>query len=345
MYIFVRSSETSISSEQISPGLIVGHFLNGRGRVAFVRCMIAHWVRIIVNLQAAKAMLPKYKMGSGHMAISQVIQPKIESVGSMRVRRLLPAPKRQMVGPFIFMDQGGPLEVPNSPSAGVGEHPHAGLSTFTYLLAGNGFHRDSAGHISAISLGDIALMTAGSGITHEELPDPDDQSATLPIYFIQMWLALPDDREDMTPAFELHHKASLPVIETLGCRATVIMGTAWGETAPTTCFVETVFADIQVSAHGKIPIPSKCAERAVYLLEGTAQLDGLELEQFALTVLTAGSESILSSEQGCRLILLGGEPFPSPRYIAGSFVGSSNEKINQWARNYQSGDFPSIKGL
>lgn len=261
----------------------------------------------------------------------------------MQIRRVLPSPQRQMVGPFIFMDQGGPARLPNSPDSGVAEHPHAGLSTFTYLLAGRGLHRDSAGHSAIIETGDIALMSAGSGITHEEKPDPNDPSETLQNYFVQMWLALPDEYEDMSPAFELHKAGSLPSITSKGGSVRLLMGDAWGETAPTTCHVETVFADIQLEENGKLNIESSCPERAVYMLEGRSVINGVQIEQHTLALLEPGGQPEISSVEGGRAILLGGSRFPTHRYIRGSFVGSSLEKLALRLEEYKSGKFPAIE--
>ena len=277
------------------------------------------------------------------MTISEILSPTVTSLGPMKIRRVLPAPERQMVGPFIFMDQGGPQALPRSPDSGVPEHPHAGLSTFTYLLAGRGLHRDSAGHSAIIEAGDIALMSAGSGVTHEEVPDPNDESSTLESYFVQMWLALPNALEDMTPTFELHKAASLPAVSYQGGRVRLLMGTAWGKTAPTTCYVETIFADIELQKYGKLHLECSCAERGIFVLEGELKVGGRLVEQHSLALLEPGGQPEISSEAGSRTILFGGAKFPSPRYIHGSFVASSKHKLALRQEEYRSGKFPSIR--
>lgn len=176
------------------------------------------------------------------MSIVQVIKPVAHTLGPVPIRRILPSRHRSMVGPFIFMDQGGPLTLPNRPGGGVPEHPHAGLSTFTYLFKGTMNHADSAGNVATIQSGDIALMTSGSGLTHEELPDPTDRSPTVDLFFIQMWLALPDALEETDPAFEHYRKHELPVVAGAGATARLAMGSGWGQTAKTTCHVPTIFA-------------------------------------------------------------------------------------------------------
>lgn len=249
-----------------------------------------------------------------------------------------------MVGPFIFMDQGGPITVPYRADAGVPEHPHAGLSTFTYLMAGSGYHRDSAGHEQIIQTGDIALMTAGSGITHEERPDQSENSSTREVYFLQLWLALPDEREDMPPTFEHHPAASLPMVRMDGAELRVLIGEAWGQRAPTSAFVETVFVEMHLDPGCELPIEPDCAERAIFLLEGDATIGGVDAEPYDLNVLETGQKPVLATKQGARAILLGGASFPTPRFVAGSFVASSEQKIMQWMRDYRAGRFPTIGG-
>lgn len=276
------------------------------------------------------------------MAILQTIVPSVENLGPIAIRRVLPSSARQMVGPFIFMDQGGPVKLPNGPNAGVREHPHAGLSTFTYLLAGKGYHCDSAGHTATIEKGDIALMTAGSGITHEELPHPEDTNPILDSYFVQMWLALPDEVEDMPPAFELHRAETLPIVEFASGDARVLMGTAWGATAPTTCYVDTVFADLNFHKGTSIPIEIDCDECALFVLEGECEINGVQAVEHTLCVLDMREALTVQTKTQCRAVLLGGETFPSPRFIGGSFVASSREKILQHQQRFIGGEFPAI---
>ncbi len=277
------------------------------------------------------------------MVIAQVLKPSIETLGPLLVRRLLPAPDRQMVGPFIFMDQAGPTRLPRTSAEGVPEHPHAGLATFTYLLEGSLLHRDSAGHEAKVRAGDVALMTAGRGITHEERPNTEDLGPEHHVYFVQTWLALPDAVEDAPPAFELHQQADIPEVDFNDARAWVLIGAAWDKVAPTTQYTETVFADLDMRPGGVAPIVCSCAERALYVLEGDARLEGAPVELHTLTLLEDNRAPILSSEHGCRAILLGGAPFPSRRFIAGSFVASSEAKIEGWTRDYQAGRFPHIE--
>lgn len=249
-----------------------------------------------------------------------------------------------MVGPFIFMDQGGPLELPDGTSGGVPEHPHAGLSTFTYLMEGSVEHTDSAGNTAVVERGDVALMTAGSGITHEELPPGNiDPRQPRRIEFAQMWLALPDEVEESDPTFQHVKAGQLATVDLTGGSARIAIGTGWDATAPTTTHTDTIFAELNVTAGGTITIEPAWEERALILLDGDAAINDRPMKPFDLPILDASTSVRLSSSTGARLLLFGGDRFATDRYIAGSFVASSADRIRQWMTDYSNGNFPRIE--
>lgn len=275
------------------------------------------------------------------MSIAQVINPKVHDLAGISIRRLLPTRSRMMVGPFIFMDQGGPMVLPST-ARGIPEHPHAGLSTFTYLIEGSMRHEDSAGNKGLVRSGDIALMTAGSGITHAEQPVADE-SGEANLFFVQMWLALPDEHEEMDPAFEHFAKSSLPLFSRGGATARLAMGSMWGETAPTTCYASSLFAELHLEPGAELSIPPQYGELALMLLAGEGSVGEQELRQHHLNVLSS-TEVKLRSEKGGHFALLGGDKFPSKRYIGGNFVASSSEKLSRWMRDASGGSWPRIGG-
>lgn len=276
-------------------------------------------------------------------AVQHTIQPVPGHVGNFPIGRYLPSHTRQMVGPFIFMDLGGPVEIPARLDGGAPEHPHAGLSTFTYLMQGSVQHTDSAGHRALVERGDVALMASGSGITHEELPPVSADPAQLRrVEFAQMWLALPDEVEDMDPTFQHVRAAELPVVEFADGSARIGIGTAWDATAPTDLHTDTIFAELNVAPGGTITIEPTWEERAVILLDGDASIDDRPMKQLDLPVLESSTSVRISSSSGARLLLFGGERFASTRHIAGSFVASSPDKIHQWMTDYSTGRFPRI---
>jgi hypothetical protein len=282
-------------------------------------------------------------MATIETAIEQVITPVTHDLGDFKVNRSLPAKQRTMVGPFIFVDEFGPARLPAGRGMDVRPHPHINLSTVTYLFEGAIEHRDSIGSHAVIEPGAINLMTAGSGIVHSER-SPQALRATGPsLYGMQTWLALPDGGEEVEPAFEHMPAEGLPVVEDAGVHARVLMGTLWGKRAATRCDSPTIYADIELSG-GSVPIDADADERAVMLVGGAAQLDGQELDPFALYVLRPGHAARLTSASGGRIMLMGGEAFSTRRYVFWNFVSSSRDRINQAKADWKALRFPLIPG-
>src|SRR6476659_9779131 len=132
--------------------------------------------------------------------IELVIDQRRRSLGSFEVGRVLPFGKKRMVGPFIFFDHIGPVDLPKGlpREADVLPHPHIGLSTVTYLFAGEIMHRDSTGVEQAIRPGEMNWMIAGSGITHSERFEQARREGGR-THAIQSWVALPKGDEESPP--------------------------------------------------------------------------------------------------------------------------------------------------
>jgi redox-sensitive bicupin YhaK (pirin superfamily) len=223
----------------------------------------------------------------------QTLLPATHDLGGFKVHRTLPHRERTCVGPFIFFDQMGPARLDPGRGIDVRPHPHINLATVTYLFAGAIDHRDSLGTFATIAPGAVNLMTAGKGITHSERspaalrPDGPELSG------IQTWLALPAAKEEVDPAFEHVAKEGLPTVEADGARARVVMGSLWDETSPVTCHSHTIYADIHLVSGGAMPIDPEADERALYVAEGEASLDGVPLAPATLYVLRPGIRATL----------------------------------------------------
>ena len=277
-------------------------------------------------------------------AFEQVITPVTHDLGDFKVNRTLPARERTMVGPFIFVDEFGPARLPAGRGMDVRPHPHINLATVTYLFEGAIEHRDSIGSHQVIEPGAINLMTAGSGIVHSERSPQSLRSDGPDLYGMQTWLALPDGREEIAPAFDHVAPEALPLVEDGGASARVLMGTLWGATAATPQHSATIYADIVLGPGGSIPIDSEADERAVMLVGGEAELDGQTLDMFALYILRPGHEARLSSASGARLMLMGGQAFKTRRYVFWNFVSSSRHRINQAKEDWKALRFALIPG-
>lgn len=272
----------------------------------------------------------------------QILRPVSHDLGGFKVHRTLPHKERTMVGPFIFFDQMGPAQLPPGGGIDVRPHPHINLATVTYLFKGAIDHRDSLGTFARIEPGAVNLMTAGHGIVHSERSPADERPGGPELSGIQTWLAMPQAKEEMDPAFEHVGKEHLPVVEANGARARIIMGTLWGATSPVTCHSETIYADVALGAGGSLPIDPEADERAVYLAEGDASLDGQPLEPMILYVLRPGTRATLRSAGGGHVMLCGGAPMDGPRHVWWNFVSSSRERINQAKQDWKAERFPVV---
>ena len=145
---------------------------------------------------------PSCPTGDAIDAIETLIVPRARDIGGFEVRRALPAPQRQMVGPFIFFDQAGPAEFVTGQGIDVRPHPHIGLATVTYLFRGEFQHRDSLGTDQMIHPGAVNWMIAGKGVTHSERTSAETRTHPHSLFGIQTWVALPEAAEDGEAGFE-----------------------------------------------------------------------------------------------------------------------------------------------
>jgi redox-sensitive bicupin YhaK (pirin superfamily) len=269
-----------------------------------------------------------------------VIVPRARDLGGFAVRRALPAPQRQMVGPFIFFDQIGPAEFITGEGIDVRPHPHIGLATVTYLLKGEFQHRDSLGTNQMIYPGEVNWMVAGSGVTHSERTSQQTRANPSSLYGIQTWVALPEEAEDNPAAFEHHGAAQLPVITDDGATVRLILGRGWGERAPASTFTDMIYADAVLLPGAQLPLPNDHEDRGLYVLEGTVRVAGDVFEAGRMMVFRPGDAiCVEAGERGARLIVLGGQTLNGPRHIWWNFVASSKEKIEAAKEAWIKADF------
>ena len=269
--------------------------------------------------------------------IELVIPQRRRDLGSFEVGRVLPFGKRRMVGPFIFFDRMSPKDLaPGLPrEADVRPHPHIGLSTITYLFAGEIMHRDSVGSEQPIHPGEVNWMTAGRGITHSERFETLREYGG-PLDGIQAWVALPDEREDMDPGFWHYPAAALPVFDEGGVNGRLIAGRLAGLASPVQVDSPQFYVHWQLRAGSRAALPAEYSERAVYVVSGEVDVEGRRIEVGAMAVLAAGHTTTITAHTDAVVMALGGEPV-GPRYIDWNFVSSSAERIEQARADWSAG--------
>ncbi|MEV8467207.1 pirin family protein [Fluviibacterium sp. DFM31] len=273
-------------------------------------------------------------------SIETLIIPRARDIGDFEVRRALPAPRRQMVGPFIFFDQMGPVEFLSGQGIDVRPHPHIGLATVTYLLKGEFQHRDSLGTNQMIYPGEVNWMVAGNGVTHSERTSAQTRAQPSSLSGIQTWVALPEEAEDSAATFEHKKQGALPLLDGEGKQVRLILGDAWGERAPVTTFSEMFYADAVLQPGAALPLPDNHEDRGLYVLEGSVEIAGQTHDAGRMMVFRPGDAiTIRAGAQGARLMLLGGETLNGPRYIWWNFVASSREKIEAAKAAWKEGDW------
>ena len=272
--------------------------------------------------------------------IETLIVPRARDLGDFEVRRALPAPQRQMVGPFIFFDHMGPVEFLTGQGIDVRPHPHIGLGTVTYLYDGEFQHRDSLGTNQMIYPGEVNWMVAGQGVTHSERTSEETRLGKSRLYGIQTWVALPEKDEERGASFEHHSKTSLPVLEGEGKKLRLIMGRGWGARAPVSTFTDMFYADVEMLPGAKLPMPDDHEDRGLYVLEGSVEIAGEAFDKGRMMVFRPGDAmTVTAGEQGARIMALGGETLSGPRHIWWNFVASSREKIDAAKEAWAQGDW------
>ena len=270
------------------------------------------------------------------------ILPRTHDIGGFEVKRALPFKDRRMVGPFIFWDQMGPGEFITGQGLDVRPHPHIGLSTVTYLFDGTLDHKDSLGNKIRITPGDINLMTAGKGIVHSERTGLDIRQSSSKLFGIQSWLAQPKNYENTEPNFEHIPKEKFPVFQDKGIAGTLILGQFEDATSPVQTQWETLYIDLHMSAEEKFNLPPIVEEQALYLASGTIEINGIIYDQNQMLILAPGEDIIIRACRPTHLIILGGAPMDSPRYIWWNFVSSSRDQIEQAKEDWKNRKFAPV---
>ena len=276
--------------------------------------------------------------------ITQTLTPVTHDLGAFQVRRVLPARERTMVGPFIFVDQFGPAVLPVGTAMDVRPHPHIGLATVTYLFDGEIMHRDSLGTELAIKPGEVNWMTAGRGIVHSERTDTDLRASGSPIHGLQMWVALPQAKEEMDAGFAHHETAEFPMIRDNGKSVRVVVGSLYGATSPVPTVHETIFGDVTLQAGSSLPIDAGHEERALYVIEGTIDIAGDKFEPGRLLVFRPGDTITVTAVTPAHFVIVGGAPMDGPRHIWWNFVSSRKERIEQAKADWKAGHFGKVPG-
>ncbi|WP_204113760.1 pirin family protein [Shimia biformata] len=262
--------------------------------------------------------------------------------------------------PFLMMDHFR-NDDPRKYMAGFPWHPHRGIETITYVLAGSVEHQDSLGNTGNLGAGDVQWMTAGSGILHQEMPAPDPKGVN---HGFQLWANLPRDLKMTDPRYQDVEAKEIPEItEDDGTRVRVIIGSFWGRTGPVDGIAaDPMFLDISVPAGVKKTFPIDTRRRAfAYVFEGDgAFADASKPTGILLEKEVAGEEvnirdmsgdrtlirfgngdevTVQAGERGVRFLLISGQPIQEPVAWHGPIVMNTQEELRQAFAELRNGTF------
>lgn len=271
--------------------------------------------------------------------IELVIEARHASIApGMAVRRILPFRLKRMVGPFIFMDHAGPVQLSSiSPNnLDVLPHPHIGLSTVSYLLDGEVTHRDSLGVEQVIRPGEVNWMTAGRGIAHSERFEDPSLLAAGKLEMLQTWVALPEEDEEGNPTFDNYKPDVLPVYTDKGIWMRLIAGNAFGLRGDVKTHSPLFYLHALIDKGTTFGIPKEHSERAIYITKGSIEVSGRTYSEGQMLVFNQSGDPIILAKENSTLMFLGGESL-GERFIWWNFVSSRKERIEQAKADWENG--------
>ncbi|GAA3661261.1 pirin family protein [Microbacterium marinilacus] len=265
----------------------------------------------------------------------QVLEPRLVPLGgprAMTVHRTLPQRERSLVGAWCFLDHYGPDDVAATGGMRVPRHPHTGLATVSWLFSGRIEHLDSGGNAAAVVPGELNLMIAGRGITHQELGDPQ----TRVLHGVQLWYALPDETRFGRHEFARHVP---PPVAVPGMTARVFIGELLGSASPVdTRTPDLLGAELVLEPGASVTLDVRPDfEHAVLAENGRVFVDAAAVEHRSLAYVPPGADTLTVSagDAGVRVLLLGGVPLGEQIVMWWNFVGRDHDEIADFRRRYQ----------
>ena len=256
-----------------------------------------------------------------------------------RITRALPHRDRRRVGAWCFLDHLGPVQFAAGKGMHVGAHPHIGLQTFTWMIEGEVVHRDSLGNEQIIRPGQVNLMTAGRGIAHTE----DSAQDGARMHAAQLWIALPEQERQRAPWFRNY--PTLPITSLGGFRATVLAGTAFGQTAPPEVYTPLVGIDLHADAAARAELSLHAEfEYAALVLTGSATVEDEAIEPGEWLYFAPGRTTldVLCQEQA-QLLILGGLPFDETIIVWWNLVARTQGEIEAALADWKAGKFAPVR--
>ena len=275
-----------------------------------------------------------------------LVKERTKDIGNFLVGRLLPFRKKRQVGPFTFIDHMGPGEIGPGQYMDVDQHPHIGLSTLTYLLEGQITHRDSTGAVQTVSPGDVGFMTSGAGVAHtERTPEQLRDGQKHAVHGYQVWVALPVEKENMSPHFQYIPSHSLPTTTVDGLNIKLIAGQGFGLTSPLEVYSPLFMVEAYAPDAGQLAIDGQVnGEIAIVVVKGAVSDEDTTITSGQMLISKTQGQCHLKLEKDTRILLFGGEPLPEERFLYWNFVASDKALLEKAKEEWAAKKFPTVPG-
>ena len=271
--------------------------------------------------------------------VTRMVTPTFVMEGAgVRLQRSIATRTLDYLDPFLLLDHFG-SDNPDDYVRGFPTHPHRGIETVTYMLAGAVRHGDSLGNSGVIGAGDVQWMTAGGGIMHEEMPEPRDGKMA----GFQLWVNLPAALKMSAPRYQEIRSDQIPVLERPGgVQVRLVAGELDGIRGPVTeIAIDPGYLDVYMPAGASLEHPVTADHTAfIYLYQGTAQVGASRATGPQLLVLGDGNQIVVkTAADEARFLLVWGRPLHEPIARYGPFVMNTQEEIQQALRDLRNGTF------
>lgn len=277
--------------------------------------------------------------------IELIVEEREADIGNFLVGRLLPFRKKRAVGPFVFIDHMGPEKLGPEQNLDIDPHPHIGLSTITYLFEGQITHRDSMGVEQVIKPGAINWMTAGKGVVHSERTPKELRGKSKTVHGMQIWVALPKDKEKIDPSFHHFTSEEIPTWNKSNLDFKLIAGEFMNRKSPVPVFSKLYFVEIKAKEATELDLGDDLyGETALYILDGAVTTEGQKFDPKQLLVAKSSNQCSIKLEANTTIYLFGGEPFPEERYIMWNFVSSDKQELQKAKEKWEAKEFDEIPG-
>ena len=278
--------------------------------------------------------------------IGLIIEERSRDLGDFLVGRLLPFRKKRMVGPFIFIDHMGPSTIGPGRYLDIGQHPHIGLSTLTYLFEGEVVHRDTLGTVQKVTPGAVGWMTAGKGIVHtERTPDEHRDGGVYPLHGYQIWVALPRHLEGMDPEFSYTPKGDLPKWHDNGMDFTLVAGKGYGKVSPVPVYSPLFMVEVKSTVKAPFAVDKELeGEIGVCIVDGYIEACGEKVGKGNMLVSKEEDICRLVIGENSHLLIFGGKPFEEERFIYWNFVASDKEQLEEAKQRWANRQFDMVPG-